>query len=608
MDKFKYIKLTIALLLIIVGRVSFAQVSDLEMAQEYVNTGDCEKAIIYYTKLIKTNKTRAVYTNYLHCLEETGDYKEAIKLVKSAIKSNPKNSIYKVDLGEVYVKMGEDDKALKSFKSAINSLPPSQYQVVSLANRFIKMNRLNLAFETYKEGQKQMKGQYTFHYEIATLEGIRGNTESMIDEYLDLINDNAAYISTVQNALARNFEFTEKNKETIYLRETLLKRIRNYPDNIIYNEMLIWLLVQQKDFYAAYIQAKALDKRFNENGIRILNLARLAYKNGDYKTAIKCYEYIANKGKKQPYYIFSQTERLDVLKKQALASYGNTETLLGLDNEYRITLKKLGINSNTATLLKDWAHLKAWYLADADTAITMLETGLKIPGLYEKTEAFLKIELADIYMLINNIWDASLLYLQVEKDFKNDVIGQQAKFKNARLYYYTGNFGWAKAQLDVLKASTEKLIANDAMELSLLINDNLALDTITEPLEIYARADLLALQHRDKEAIVTLDSIVELFPGHSLTDEIYYKKYEIAMQNHAYDTAQTYLEKIIAVYPFDILADKAVYHLAQLYETQLHNPDKASELYRKILSDYPNSLYIDDSRKRFREIRGDQTN
>lgn len=586
---------------------AYAQISDLELAESYVKTGECDIAIIYYEKIIKSNKSKKVYDNYMKCLLDVEDYKEAQKLVKTFIKLQPQYPNYKVDLGIVYSRMGEDDKANKAYKDAIKSLRPSQHQVISLANRFIQLNKLDLAYDTYKKGQKLMDGQYSFHYEIATLEGIRGNSEAMINEYLDLILDNPAFLNTVQNALARNFDFTEENDKTDYLRETLMIRVQKYPDNLNYSEMLIWLLVQQKDFYGAFIQAKALDMRLKENGYRILNLARLSKNNRDYKTAIRCYEYLAEKGPANSYYLFSQTERLDVLKVLLLETSDYSESLPLLDQEYRLALNKLGINANTANILKDWAHFKAYYVNDLDTAVTMLNSALEIAGLYKKVAAYIKLELADIYMITNNVWDASLLYLQVDKNFKNDILGQEAKFRNARLYYYTGNFGWAKAQLDVLKASTSKLIANDAMELSLLISDNLALDTITTPLEMYAHADLLYLQHKDEETILTLDSIIELYPGHSLQDEIYFKKYEIAYRDKNYEEAQIYLEKIIEIFPFDILADKAIYRLAELYDTQYNDPDKASELYESILMNYPNSLYVDEARKRYREIRGDLT-
>jgi len=607
----KSMRNSLLLYLFVLGFTSFAwgQSSDIDIAESYVADGECEIAVVYYEKIIKSNRTRKVYDNYKDCLLELQNYDEAIKLVKSFMKNSSNNSLYQIDLGEIYLMQGDDEKAQKSFRNAVKDLKASQYQVISMANAFIKLNQLDLAYDTYLKGRKELDGQYTFHYELATLEGIRGNIPEMIDEYLDLINDNPAYVTTVQNALGRNFDFTESNDKTDYLREALFIRVQDYPDNITYNEMLIWMLLQQNDFYAAFIQTRALDKRLGENGYRVLNLARIAKSNKDYKTSIKCYEYIAEKGRDNPYYTYSQTERIDVMQEEILESgVIVTEAVDRLDSEYRETLSILGKNENTVTLLMQWAHLKAYYQQESDTAIIMLESALNIPNVYPKVMAYVKLELADIYMLHNDIWEASLLYLQVDKDFKDDLIGHEAKFRNARLYYYTGNFGWSEAQLDVLKASTTKLIANNAMELSLLISDNLALDTITLPLEMYARADLLYLQHKDELAIQTLDSISLNYPGHSLQDEIYFKKYQIAYRDQEFDQAKEYLELIIELYGEDLLADKAAFNLAALYENQYQDTEKASEYYEMILMEYPNSLYVDDARKRFRELRGDYIN
>lgn len=586
-----------------------SQASDIEIAINYANSGECEIAIVYFEKIIKTNRTRKVYDSYKKCLIEEQRFDDAIKVIKNMIKKSSNNALYQVDLGQVYLLTGDEEKANKTFQNAIKDLNSSQYQVISMANSFIKMNQLDFAYDTYMKGRKELAEKYTFHYELATLEGIRGNIPEMIEEYLDLINDNEAYVQTVQNALARNFDFTESNEKTDYLRLALYTRVQEYPDNIIFNEMLIWMLMQQKDFNAAFIQTRALDKRLDENGYRILNLARIAKGNQDYKTAIKCYEYLAEKGISNPYYTYSQTERIDVMQEEIFSS-GNviSEAVDRLDKEYESTLSTLGLNEGTATLLMHWAHLKAYYKQDADTAIIMLESVIIMTTIYPNVLAHIKLELADIYMLNDNIWEASLLYLQVDKDFKNDVIGHEAKFRNARLYYYTGNFGWATAQLDVLKASTTKLIANNAMELSLLISDNLALDTITLPLEMYATADLLYLQNKDSLAILTLDSISMNYPGHSLQDEIYFKKYEIAYRKHEFDIARDYLENILSLYGDDLLADKAAFLLAELYVTEYEDLEKASELYQLILNDYPNSLYVDEARKRFRELRGDYIN
>ena len=178
-------------------------------------------------------------------------------------------------------------------------------------------------------------------------------------------------------------------------------------------------------------------------------------------------------------------------------------------------------------MIKELAHIKAFYLQESDEAVDLLYDAIDIPGVYGKINAVIKLELADILLMQGDLWDASLLYSQVELDFKEDPLGHEAKFRNAKISYYTGDFEWAQAQLDVLKASTSKLISNDAIDLSLLITDNYAMDTITTPMLMFAQADLLAYQNRNEEAFLKMDSIVSTWPGHALTDDILMKKAEI---------------------------------------------------------------------------------
>src|SRR5207237_519209 len=130
------------------------------------------------------------------------------------------------------------------------------------------------------------------------------------------------------------------------------------------------------------------------------------------------------------------------------------------------------------------------YLNKTNEANDLLEETIALPQLSLQLQAECKLELGDILLMTGDIWEASLRYSQVEKSFKHDEIGNEAKFRNAKISYYTGDFKWAQAQLDVLKGATAKLIANDAMDLGLLISDALAIDTNEAPLCIFARADL----------------------------------------------------------------------------------------------------------------------
>ena len=228
-----------------------------------------------------------------------------------------------------------------------------------------------------------------------------------------------------------------------------------------------------------------------------------------------------------------------------------------------------------------------------------------IPHLNKSDLAECKLEYADIMLLSGKVWTAILYYSQVEKSFKENPLGHEAKLRRAKIAYFQGDFEWAQAQLDVLKASTSKLIANDAMHLSLLITDNLGLDTSEIPLQIFARADLLFFQNRFSESIITLDSILNIYKGHSLTDEILFKKSEIHLKNNETEKAVAMLEKIETEFFYDILADDAIFALAEIYQKKLKDTEKAKSLYEKILLEFKGSIYSSEARKRFRKLRGD---
>ncbi|MCZ4408594.1 tetratricopeptide repeat protein [Cryomorphaceae bacterium 1068] len=540
--------------------------------------------------------------------KELGEFKEAEKLIKKQGKRSNSNTLF-IDLGEVYEAQGEDDDAQKAYREAIDALPKSQGIVIRTANEFIRLNKLELALETYQEGKKLLEGRYPFSYEIAGLYGTMGDQERMISEYLDLLAYNEAYLQTIQNALNRSINFEEDDEGVEMLRTELLRRVQKNPDSVIYAEMLIWLFLQDKQFNSAYIQLKALDKRLGEDGQRLLQLAGLCTNNGEYDVAEKCYQYIADKGKSNPYYNYARTGVLKS-KFQSLSTAfpPDTVALQALRTEYAGTLAELGVNSETIGLMRQKALLEAYYLGDLEAANTTLNEALDANIPTPTMRAEIKLDLAEILIAKDYIWDASLLASQVDKDFKNDILGSKAKFLNARISYYNGDFEWAQAQLDILKGSTSKLISNDAMELSLLISDNLNLDTILEPMLMYSRADLKAIQRDYSGATATLDSILSEFPGHSLKDEILMLKGRMAESQYNYELAITFYEQVLTDHYFDISADNALYRTAELYEDKLSQPSKAADLYKQLMVDFPGSLFVVEARKRFRNIRGDEPN
>jgi tetratricopeptide (TPR) repeat protein len=444
---------------------------------------------------------------------------------------------------------------------------------------------------------------------MASLYGAMGDKQRMISAYIELIETNDAYLQTVQNALNRSIDFSTDNEDVELLRVELLRKIQKYPQSVVYSEMLTWLFLQQRDFNSAFIQLKAIDKRLNEDGYRVLNLAGLAINNAAFNVASKCYRYVAEKGPKNPYYGYARAGELRADFEAMRNVYPPDSAALNtLADRYEATIKELGKSNETMAMIRQKALLESAYLNDLTRANVTLNDALDVPGVSPEVRAEIKLDLAEILIARDYIWDASILSSQVDKDFKFDVIGYKAKLLNARISYYTGDFEWAQAQLDVLKGSTSKLISNDAMRLSLLITDNLNLDTILDPMLKFAQADLMVLQRRFDEASSLLDSINTLYPGHALSDEILLKRAEISESKGQLDDAIAYYQEVLANHYFDIHADDALFKMAEIYENKIGDQEKAQELYKQLILDFPGSLFVVEARKRFRALRGDEPN
>jgi tetratricopeptide (TPR) repeat protein len=337
-------------------------------------------------------------------------------------------------------------------------------------------------------------------------------------------------------------------------------------------------------------------------------LAQICVSNQEYDVAIKCFEYEVQKGQSYPYYSYARAELVNTIQKKITeTSNFSKNDLLDLEQTYNSALSDMGYNAQSISLIRGLAHLKGFFLGDPLKAIELLETALAFTNANPVLLAECKLELGDIYIFTGEMWEPALLYGQVDKGFKHDAIGQEAKFKNARLSFYKGEFEWAQAQLDVLKGATSKLIANDALALSLLISDN-TVDSNYVPLAMFSRADLLSFQNKDSLALLALDSINKEFPGHSLSDDILFKKYKIDYKAAKYQMASEKLDQLILNYSDDILGDDAVFKLAELYEKNLNDLEKAKKLYQDVLLNYPGSLYTVEARKRYRKMRGDGLN
>jgi Flp pilus assembly protein TadD len=581
--------------------------NDEQVAMQFFQNKEYTKASEVYERLYNLKPSSYLYTYYFFCLVETQDYSKAEKLVKSAQKNDKDALKYLVDLGYIIYRKGDPEKAKKLYEEALRKLEPNQQQVFDLANAFISKDETEYAEKVYLKGKQLLNNTYPFGFELAMIYERTGEFKKVLEQYFNLLEFNNSFLSTIEDRLQYDLGNDPGNSKNELFRKYLLEKSQKEPDKTYYSEMLWWYSVQQKDFELALIQARSLDRRLKEDGGRVFQLAKMAISNQEYTSAIDAFKYVISKGKEYPFYDDSRTEMLNTRFLQLVSHPNPTQkSLMDLEKEFETEIEVTANSVQYVILTKDLAHLDAFFLGKNDNAIERLTKVVERNDIDLKLKSEVKLELADIYLFANNVWDATLLYQQVYMDFKNDEIGEEAKFKNAKLSYYIGEFKWAQAQLDILKASTSKLIANDAMALSLLISEHPDVDSNTVALGYYSHADLLEYRNKNEEALKTLDSISLAFKDHTIFPHMYMEKANILRKEGRFNEADTLYGTVVKLFPEDVLADQALFFRARMNEEELKDTVKGMAYYESLMSRYPGSIYVPESRKRFRTLRGDK--
>ena len=594
------------LVFMLISSFAFAQKSEQQLAYQYYINGEYTKAITIYEELAAERFSVAYYIPYFASLLKTEDYKSAEKLARKLAKIYPKSLNYQLEVGIAQEKSGNQKKANYTYSKVLKKLTGQQSQTINLANTFMRYDLYDAALKVYLQSEK-INPKASFGTQKAQLYAHLNKVDLMIAEYLNELKRNPRQkkmvMAKVQLFLNNDGIKSEANYQLV--KKQLLPFVREEQGRTDFSEMLIWLFMQNAQYKMALIQAKALDKRTNADGEQVYDLAESFLDKKEYQLAVQAYDYVLGKGKRNYLFVDANINKLYALTKSLSEQQKELDVL---DATYAEVISDLGKNRNTVLLLSNYAHFKAFYLHDLSSAEQILNEAMALPQISNTDLAECKLEYADVMLLVGNIWESLLYYSQVEKDFKENPIGHQAKLRRAKIAYYQGDFDWAQAQLGTLKASTSKLIANDAMQLSLLIIDNLNLDTSFIAMRAFASADLLNYQQKYEEAIVKYDSVLTAFPGHTLSDEIYMRKAEIYIQLNNTDLAIQMYQKITSDWGYDILADDALYRLAKIYDNTLADKVKAMELYEKILLEHNSSIFTAEARKRFRILRGDNLN
>lgn len=580
----------------------FALAQDDFLAKQYFNDGAFEKAVVFYEKLVEKNPRRTDYSEGLvACYQQLERYDEAEEYLLQKINEGNTYPLLLIELGHNHALQNASDKAAEYYNEALDKIDENPNFGYSIAFRFQKYSLLNYALKAYARAM-ELNPKLDYNYQLARIYGEQGNIDKMYSSYLNLLINGKTSKSNVLRSIDDFISSNAANENNIKFKKLLLRNAQQNPD-VLWNDLLSWLFVQQKQYNSAFRQEKAIFKRMEGGSIqRLVSLGNLALEDNEKEISKTIFEYVVEKSADEVTILNAQLNLIDIQLMDA-----NQKTLAEVKKQYEVLEETHGYKSQTLQLQIAYANFLTFKLDTPEPAIDILKNCLELP-LNPRSKAFVKLALGDILVFDKKFNQALIYFSQIQKNLKNDVLGQNARFKVAQTSFYKGDFAWALTQLKVLRSSTSQLIANDAMQLSLLISDNSLEDSTQTALRKYARADLLAYQNKTKEAIIALDDILQNHKGEKIEDEALLKQGELLVGVKDYEAAIFNYQKIVEFYAGDILADDAHFALGELYRNVLNDPEKAKEHYEKIIYNYQDSYYFPQARRNFRMLRGDSIN
>lgn len=580
----------------------------LELAEQAMADGRYEDALTDYLDLYKSHTGDVNYNYVIECYIALKDWRSGERFIEKHIdQSRNRLGFYKIDRAFFLQNVPDTTKAEKLYNEVleeVNTQPGMAYQYIERAKKWGVYRFALAVLETAEQSDPRMQ----FSNQKAAIYAELGMLEEMYASYLDVLERTPSFLLQLQNIIRFNMNRDGEIPLSDVLKRDVLVRIRE-GGPVELNKFLIWILTQEGRYTQAFTQAKALYLRGAYRPIDVLQLGNQAVTAKDFRGANRIFEYLIDEGDKTP---FEQNARYALLKSKFTqlqverADSSEYEALLNACNENIDDLKGSQMLADAYLLM---AEIEYSYLHRNEEALVSIAHCEQSASPNNTSVVSAQLLKGDIQLAMGLPYDAILTYAQVESNHASSPMGQEARFRKGRVAFYTGKFEWAENTFYVLKHSTSKLIANDAMRYSLLIKDNAALDTTYLLLERYAKVLLLQAQNRFSDALLALDTLdgrlTFAVSDHPLKDEALFTRAELLSNLSKNEEAATLYEQVATDFPKDLLADQALIRAARICLYTLKDEARAKNLYEKVLLEHSNSIYAEEARQEYRKLRGD---
>lgn len=585
------------LLLFSLAFTLFVSAQTEQLAQNYMDRGEFEKAQIAFEELLKSQPNNFNYFQQIvTCYQQLQQFEKANKALEDRLDKFKQGNIL-VELGYNFQLQKNNDKAKKYYDQALDKIRKNPNEVYTIANTFERKALVDYALQSYQIAIS-LEPKFNFNFQMALLYGQKGDTDNMIEMFLTESYKTPQNLMPIQNQFTRFL--TEDSKENFNeaLKKAILIRIQKTQD-LFWNEYLSWFYVQMKEYGKAFIQQKAIYKRNPESFANIVNLGQLAIEENDDESAKEILGFVLENTQDLDLKIKSNAYLMEMKIKKA-----TPQDYPVIQQDLDALLKQFGESPFTLSLLKLKAHFVTFNLKDAEAGKSILKKVLDM-SINRTQIAEIKMELADILLFEEKFNQALIYYSQIESDGNNSPIGQEANLKIAKTSYYKGDFKWANHQLEVLKSASTQLIANDALDLFLLISDNTVEDSTQVALKKFSHADFLLFQDKKQDALAAFQAILKENKGDAIEPVTLLRAGKIHESLGDTVSALANYKQILDNFKECIYIDEALFYSAEIYN-QNKEIEKAQPLYEELITKHEDSIYYVTAQRKYRKLRGDK--
>lgn len=575
----------------------WANAQNEQLAQNYYDRGEFEKAVVSYEELLKNYPANSIFfQKIVECYQQLQQFDKAEKALQARLEKFKQSNLL-IELGYNYQLQKDDAKAKKYYEQAIDKISKNVNEAYGIGYTFERKSLLNYALLAYKTAT-EIEPRLTFNSQMAVIYGQQGKTDLMIETYLLDAYQNPQNLPLIQSQLSRFMNEDADETFNDNLRKSLLLRAQKTQD-IFWNDFLSWFFIQQKEYGKAFIQQKAIYKREPESFSNIVNLGQMAIEDNDQEAATEILTFVLQNTNDIDLIIQANSYLMEMKIENS-----QEKDYVAISQELDKLITEFGVSPYTLPLLRLQANFSAFQLKKPEEAKTILKNVMEM-DLSRNQTAEVKMELADILLFEEKFNQALIYYSQVENDMSGDVLGQEASLKTAKTSYYKADFEWANHQLKVLKSASTQLIANDALDLFLLISDNTVEDSTQTALKKFARADFLLYQNKKQESLTQFQQILKEHKGEEIEPVTLLRIGKIYEKLDDFTKALENYEAIINNHKDGIYIDEALYFSAEIYADHLKDNEKAKPLYEKVILNHEDSIYSVEARKKYRQLRGD---